>query len=51
MSPLIYFAPLFFVFEGWQLVIAERHLGIKHIESGVDPREGGLALGVDAVKR
>ena len=41
MTTLIYFAPLFFIFEGWQLVIAERHLGIKHIESGVDPREGG----------
>lgn len=41
MSLLLYLAPLFFVFEGWQLVIAERHLGIKRIESGVDPREQG----------
>ena len=41
MSPLLYLAPLFFVFEGWQLVIAERHLGIKHIEANVDPRDHG----------
>jgi hypothetical protein len=41
MSPLLYLAPLFFVFEAWQLVIAERHLGIKNIERGVDPRERG----------
>jgi hypothetical protein len=39
MSPLLYFAPLFFIFEAWQLVMAERHLGIKSIERGVDPRE------------
>ncbi|MFA6959263.1 MAG: hypothetical protein WC205_00765 [Opitutaceae bacterium] len=36
---LLYLAPLFLLFEGWQLVIAERHLGIKHIESGIDPRD------------
>lgn len=41
MSLLLYLAPLFFAFECWQLVIAERHLGIKHIASGVDPRETG----------
>ena len=41
MSPLLYLAPLFFVFEAWQLVIAERHLGIKNIERGIDPRERG----------
>ena len=38
---LLYLAPLFLLFEVWQLVIAERHLGIKQIESGADPRERG----------
>ena len=38
---LLYFAPLCLLFEVWQLVIAERHLGIKQIESGVDPRDRG----------
>jgi hypothetical protein len=46
MSPLLYFAALFFVFECWQLVCAERLLGIKHIKRGVDPREGGPGEGV-----
>lgn len=41
MSLLLYFAPIVLLFEGWQLVIAERHLGIKRIEAGVDPREHG----------
>lgn len=36
---LLYFAPLCLLFEVWQLVVAERHIGIKHIESGVDPRD------------
>jgi len=38
---LLYLSPLFLVFEAWQLVIAERHLGIKQIERGVDPRDRG----------
>ncbi len=38
---LLYLAPLFLLFEVWQLVIAERHLGIKQIEHGVDPRDRG----------
>lgn len=38
---LLYLAPLCLVFEVWQLVVAERHLGIKQIESGTDPRERG----------
>lgn len=38
---LLYLAPLGLLFEVWQLVVAERHLGIKQIESGVDPRERG----------
>lgn len=38
---LLYLAPLCLLFEVCQLLIAERHLGIKQIESGVDPRERG----------
>ncbi len=34
-------APLFIFFEATQLVIAERFLGVKQIEAGVDPRELG----------
>ncbi len=37
--PLI--APLFLLFEIWQLVICERYLGIKQIARGGDPREMG----------
>jgi len=41
-TPLLhYLAPLWLLFEIGQLVIAERHLGIKQIESGIDPRERG----------
>lgn len=43
MSPLLILAPLFLIFEIWQLVIGERYLGIKQIARGVDPRE--LPLG------
>lgn len=35
-------APLFLVFEVWQLVIGERYLGIKQISRGADPRALGL---------
>jgi hypothetical protein len=38
---LLYLAPLCLMFEAWQLMIAERHLGIKQIEQGVDPRDRG----------
>jgi hypothetical protein len=37
--PLI--APLFLIFEIWQLVMSERYLGIKQIARGADPREMG----------
>jgi hypothetical protein len=39
---LFAFAPAFFAFEIWQLVIAERYLGLKQISRGIDPRELGL---------
>jgi hypothetical protein len=42
MLSLLLFAPLFLVFEIWQLVISERYLGLKHIARGSDPRELGL---------
>ena len=38
---LLFLAPLCMLFEAWQLVIAERYLGIKQIENGVDPRTRG----------
>ena len=37
-----YLAPLFLIFEVWQLVISERYLGIKQIARGADPRTLGL---------
>lgn len=43
MDPLPFLAPLFFVFEVWQLVIAERYLGIKQIARNGDPRALGLS--------
>lgn len=42
MATLLLLAPLFLVFEGWQLVIAERYLGIKQIARNGDPRELGM---------
>ncbi len=36
-------APLFLIFEVWQLVLSERYLGIKQIARGADPRRLGLA--------
>lgn len=43
MSAALLLAPVFLIFEIWQLVIGERYLGIKQIARGVDPRE--LPLG------
>jgi hypothetical protein len=40
--PLVLFlAPLFLMFELWQLVICERYVGIKQIERNGDPRDVG----------
>ncbi len=41
MSGLPLLAPLFLLFEAWQLFIAERYVGIKQIARGSDPREMG----------
>lgn len=43
MQSLPLLAPLFLLFEVWQLVIGERYLGIKQIARGADPRELGLS--------
>lgn len=43
MPFLLLFAPLFLVFEFWQLVISERYLGIKQIARAADPRTLGLS--------
>lgn len=39
---LVLLAPLFLIFEVWQLVLSERYLGIKQIARGADPRLLGL---------
>lgn len=38
--------PFCLLFEGWQLVIAERHLGVKRLASNIDPRRHGPSEGV-----
>lgn len=43
MLALLLPAPLFLVFEVWQLVLSERYLGIKQIARGADPRRLGLS--------
>src|SRR6266542_5362039 len=43
MLTLILLAPLFLVFEVWQLFLSERYLGIKEIARSADPRS--LCLG------
>ncbi len=37
----VFLAPIFLAFEVGQLVAAEKLLGVKQIESGVDPRRAG----------
>lgn len=41
ISPLLFFAPLVLAFEVWQLVIAERYVGVRQIKHHTDPRELG----------
>ena len=38
MNPFALLAPLFLVFEIWQLVLGERYMGIKQIKVDGDPR-------------
>ena len=42
MTVLLALAPVFLLFELWQLVIAERYVGLKQIARGTDPRDLGL---------
>jgi len=49
MNPLALLAPLFFVFEIWQLVVSERYMGIKQIKVNADPRELPMAGWMAAV--
>lgn len=46
MSSLALLAPLFLLFEAWQLAMGERYVGIKQIARGADPREMGPGEGV-----
>ena len=39
MLLLLFAAPVFLFFELWQLVVCERHLGIKRLQSAIEPRE------------
>ena len=43
---LFWFAPLWLAFEAGQLVLAERHIGMKQLARGVAPRESGPGEGV-----
>jgi hypothetical protein len=39
VNPLALLAPLFLVFELWQLVLGERYLGVRRIRANTDPRD------------
>ncbi|HUG09574.1 MAG TPA: hypothetical protein VMM36_01100 [Opitutaceae bacterium] len=43
MTLLLYAAPVFLLFEGWQLFVCERYTGVKVLRAGGDPREKGLS--------
>lgn len=49
MNPFALLAPVFLVFELWQLVMGERYLGIKQIRVNADPRELPMSGRVAAV--
>ena len=49
MNPFALLAPLFLVFELWQLVVSERYMGIKQIKVNADPREVPMADWMAAV--
>lgn len=48
MNPFALAAPLFLLFELWQLVMGERYLGIRQIRARVDPRQLPMSNGVAA---
>jgi hypothetical protein len=43
VNPLLFLAPVWIAFELWQLVVAERYLGVERIEEGEDPRTLSLS--------
>lgn len=49
MSATLFLAPVFLLFELWQLVVCERYVGIRQIERNGDPREAGPREGVSLV--
>jgi len=49
MNPFALLAPVFLVFELWQLVMSERYMGIRQIRVNADPRELPMSERVAAV--
>jgi len=49
VNPFALLAPLFLLFELWQLVVSERYMGIKQIRARADPRELPMSEGVAAI--
>lgn len=49
MNPFALLAPLFLIFEVWQLVVSERYMGVKQIRVNADPRELPMAGWMAAV--
>ena len=43
MNPFALLAPVFLVFELWQLFVSERYMGIKQIRVNAEPRELPMA--------
>jgi hypothetical protein len=43
MNPLALLAPLFLLFELWQLFLSERYMGIRQIRTNTNPRELPMA--------
>jgi hypothetical protein len=39
VNPFALLAPLFLLFEVWQLFVSERYMGVKQIRVNADPRE------------
>ncbi len=48
-NPFALLAPLFLVFEVWQLVVSERYMGVKQIRVNADPRTLPMAGWMAAV--
>lgn len=43
MNPFALLAPLFLIFEVWQLIVSERYMGVKQIRVNADPRDLPMA--------